>query len=95
MLRDNHLKKIKDEPYIKNIKLLNFEKNTHKLDKNESGGLSKNIGTMLKVQIPLNDEVKEKIKSFIKFFKNDKEKVQNLNQNFIDQIKNLRIIKKL
>ena len=95
MLRDNHLKKIKDEPYIKNIKLLNFEKNAHKLDKNESEGLSKNIGTMLKVQIPLNDEVKEKIKSFIKFFKNDKEKVQNLNQNLIDQIKNLRIIKEL
>ena len=75
MLRDNPLKEIKEEPYIKKIKLPQIQETVPKLSQKEFKEISKNIGSILKIQNPPNNEVKAEIKSFMESFTIKKEKI--------------------
>ena len=75
MISDNNLRDIKEEPYIKKIKLPSLQETVPKLDKKEYQEISKNIGSILKVQNPINNDIKNKFKNFIRNFKIRKEKI--------------------
>ena len=75
MIGDNSLKEIREEPYVKKIKLPQIQEAVPKLNQKEFKEISKNIGSILKVQNPINNDEKSAIKSFMKLFKIKKEKI--------------------
>ena len=74
MIKDNSLKEIREEPFIKKIKLPLIQETAPKLSKEEFKEISKNIGSILKVQNPISNEETIEIKKFMKIFKIKKEK---------------------
>ena len=75
MMGDTSLREIKDEPFIKKIKLPSIQETVPKLNQKEFKEISKNIGAILKVQNQITNEEKNEIKNFIKLFKIKKEKI--------------------
>ena len=75
MINDNSLREIKEEPYIKKIKLPQIQETVPKLSQKEFKELTKNIGSVLKVHNPINNDEKYEIKNFMKLFKIKKEKI--------------------
>ena len=83
MIADNTLRDIREEPYIKKIKLPLLQEAVPKINKKEFKEISKNIGSILKVQNPINNDIKNKFRNFIKTFKIRKDK---LNLSFLELI---------
>ena len=75
IITDNSLRDIKEEPFIKKIKLPQIQEAVPKMNKNEIKEISKNIGSIMKVVEPINNEEKNEIKNFMKLFKIRKEKI--------------------
>ena len=75
MISDDTLKEIREEPYIKKIKLPQQQEAPPKINKKEFKEISKNIGTILRIQNQLDDKVKHEIRTFMKLFKIKKEKI--------------------
>ena len=83
MITDNSLKEIKEEPFIKKIKLPHIQEAVPKLNQNEIKEISKNIGSILKVKNPINNDEKAEIETFMKLFKIKRE---NINLSLLDLI---------
>ena len=75
MISDNTLRDIKEEPYIKKIKLPSLQEAVPKVDKKEFKEISKNIGSIIKVQNQINNDIKTTFRQFIRTFKIKKEKI--------------------
>ena len=75
MCTDNSLREIKEDPYVKKIKMPSIQESVPKLSQKEFKEISKNIGSILKVQNPINNEKKSEITSFMKSFKIKKDKI--------------------
>ena len=75
IITDNSLRDIKEEPFIKKIKLPQIQEAVPKMNKNEIKEISKNIGSIMKVVDSINNDEKNEIKNFMKLFKIRKEKI--------------------
>ena len=75
IITDNSLRDIKEEPFIKKIKLPQIQEAVPKMNKYEIKEISKNIGSIMKVVDSINNEEKNEIKDFMKLFKIRKEKI--------------------
>ena len=72
---DNSLREIKEEPYVKKIQLTQKKKVPPKLNQNEFKEIIKNIGSIIKIENPLEEKEKKKISEFMKTFKIKKETI--------------------
>ena len=75
MITDESIREIKEEPYIKKIKLPQQQEAVPKLNQKEFKEISRNIGSILKIQTPIKDDEKNEIRTFMKLFKIKKEKI--------------------
>ena len=72
---DDSLTKIENRIFIKNIELPKSQEITPKLNQNEYKELLKNVGSIIKLNIPLKDEEKSEISKLMKIFKIKIEKI--------------------
>ena len=74
ILIDNPLRELKEEPYTKKIKMPLIQEAVPKLGQNEVKEISKNIGSIIRVS-NINNDDKNEIRTFMKYFKIRKEKI--------------------
>ena len=79
IISDNSLSELNENVYIKKIKLPK-DKDIHEIELNnkEIKDIEKNIGSTMKLKIPIKEEEKSEIKKFVKLFKIEKERIINL-----------------
>ena len=75
MILDNSLRQLKEDPYLKKIKLNQFKEPIQKLNQKESKEISKNIGSIMKIKNPIKEEENLQIRQFMRIFKTKKEKI--------------------
>ena len=75
MILNNTFRDIKEEPYIKKIKLPLLLEPVPKIDKIEFKEISNNIGSIIKIQNQINNDIKMIFRNFIKTFKIKKENI--------------------
>ena len=83
MIKDKSIKEIKEEPYFKKISLPHQQEEAPNLNQKEFIEISKNLNSILKIQVPINDNEKNRIIAFMKLFKIKKEKI---NTSFLELI---------
>ena len=66
MITDESIREIKEEPYIKKIKLPQQQEAVPKLNQKEFKEISWNIGSILKIQTPIKENKKNAIRTFMK-----------------------------
>ena len=71
---DDSLKKIKNEPFVKNKEFPKSKETIPKLNQNEYEELLKNLGSIIKLHIPLKDEEKSLFSKLMRIFKTKIEK---------------------
>lgn len=75
IVSDDTFREMREEPFIKKIKLNKQQEAAPKLNKKEFKEISKNIGSILKIKNGIKDEEKSEIRNFMKLFKIKKEKI--------------------
>ena len=75
---NNSFSELNEEIYIKKIKLPIEQDNIPELKENEFEEMRKNIGSIIKLKIPIKDEEKSDVINFMKVFKIKKENIINL-----------------
>jgi len=66
---------MREEPFIKKVKVAQQQEAAPKINKKEFKEISKNIGSILKIKNQIADEEKSEIRNFMKLFKIKKERI--------------------
>ena len=72
---DDTLREMREEPFIKKVKLVQQQEAPPKVNREEFKEISKNIGSIIKIKKQIKDEDKSEVRNFMKLFKIKKEKI--------------------